>query len=113
MNISETFFLIIMGTVLLTWFVCATIWDTSDSKKYKQYIDSIKVGDKFMMCESFDEDVNPFEERPEPMIAEIIDIRTNKIGKKYVQYRYINDPQNLTYNNDIDTFIVMREKITN
>lgn len=113
MNISETFFLIIMGAVLLAWFVCATIWDTSDSKKYQQYIDSIKVGDKFVMCGPPDEDVNPFEERPEPMIAEIIDIRTNKIGKKYVQYRYINDPSNLTYNNDIDTFIVFREKINN
>lgn len=113
MNNSETVFLIIMAVVLLAWFVLATIWDIRDSKKYKQYIDSIKVGDKFMTCESFDEDVNPFEERPEPMIAEIIDIRTNKIGKKYVQYRYINDPQNLTYNNGIDTFIVMREKITN
>lgn len=113
MNNSETVFLIIMAVVLLAWFVLATIWDAIDSKKYKQYIDSIKVGDKFVTSKSLDEDVNPFEERPEPMIAEIIDIRTNKIGKKYVQYRYINDSPNLTYNNDIDTFIVMREKITN
>ena len=46
-------------------------------------------------------------------IIDKFDIRTNKIGKKYVQYRYINDPLNTTYNNDIDTFIVMREKIAN
>lgn len=113
MNNSETIFLIIMAAVLLEWFALVTIWDIRDSKKYKQYIDSIKVGDKFVTSESLDEDVNPFEERPEPTIAEIIDIRTNKIGKKYVQYRYINDPSNLTYNNDIDTFIVFREKINN
>jgi len=113
MNIGETVFLIIMAVVLLAWFVLATICGIRDSKKYKQYIDSIKTGDKFITCESFDEDINPFEERREPMIAEIIDIRTNKIGKKYVQYRYINDPFNLTYNDEIGTFIVMREKITN
>ena len=113
MNSSETVFLIIIAAVLLSWFVWATIWDYRDSKKYKQYIDSIKVGDKFVTCGPPNEDVNPFEERLEPMIAEILDIRTKKKKKKYVQYRYINDPLNTTYNNDIDTFIVMREKIAN
>ena len=53
---------------------------------------------------SFDEDVNPFEERRKPIIVEIIDIRANKIGEKYVQYREINDPPNLTYNKKIDRF---------
>lgn len=110
MNSSETVFLIVVAVELLAWFIVATIWDARDSK-YKRYIDSIKVGDKFVTCGPPNEDVNPFEERPEPMIAEIIDIRTNKIGKKYVQYRYINDPPNLTHNNDIDTFVVIREKI--
>ena len=64
----------------------------------------IKIGDKFAMRGSFDEDVNPFEERRKPIIVEIIDIKTNKIGEKYVQYRYIGDPPYLTFNNKIDIF---------
>lgn len=44
MNNSETIFLIIMAAVLLEWFALVTIWDIRDSKKYKQYIDSIKFG---------------------------------------------------------------------
>ena len=113
MNSSETVYLIVIAVELLGWFIVAIIWDARKSKKYKQYIDSIKVGDKFVTCGPPNEDVNPFEERPEPMIAEIIDIRTNKIGKKYVQYHYTNDPPNLIHNNDIDTFIVIRKKIDN
>ena len=52
---------------------------------------------------SLNEDVNPFV-KIEPMIVEITDIKTNKIGEKYVQYRDINDPPNLAGNNKIDIF---------
>ena len=96
--------IIILAAVLLAWIILATIWCTIDSKRYKKYIDSIKIGDKFMMRGTFDEDVNPFEERRKPMIAEITDIRTNKNGEKYIQYRYIGDPPYLTFNNKIDIF---------
>lgn len=99
--------IIISAAILLAWFALAVIGCTIDSfgrKKYKQYIDSIKIGDKFMMRGSFDEDVNPFEERRKPIIVEIIDIKTNEIGEKYVQYRDINDPPNLAFNNKIDIF---------
>ena len=99
--------IIISAAVLLAWNNLATILCTIDSfgrKKYQQYIDSIKIGDKFMMRGSFDEDVNPFEERRKPIIVEIIDIKTNEIGEKYVQYRYIGDPPYLTFNNKIDIF---------
>ena len=40
------------------------------------------------MRESVKEDVNPFV-KIGPMIVEITDIRTNKIGEKYVQYRFL------------------------
>ena len=99
--------IIISAAVLLAWFALAVIGCTIDSfgrKKYKRYIDSIKIGDKFMMRGTFDEDVNPFEERRKPMIVEITDIRTNKNGEKYIQYRYIGDPPYLTFNNKIDIF---------
>ena len=96
--------IIILAAVLLAWIILATIWCSIDSKKYKQYIDSIKIGDKFAMRGSFDKGVNPFEERRKPIIVEIIDIKTNKIGEKYVQYRDINDPPNLLGNNKIDIF---------
>ena len=96
--------IIILVAILLAWIILATILCTIDSKRYKKYIDSIKIGDKFAMRGSFDEDVNPFEERRKPIIVEIIDIKTNKIGEKYVQYRYIGDPPYLTFNNKIDIF---------
>ena len=96
--------IIILATVFLAWIIVATILCTIDSKRYKKYIDSIKIGDKFAMRGTFDEDVNPFEERRKPIIVEIIDIKTNEIGEKYVQYRYIDDPPYLTYNNRIDIF---------
>ena len=96
--------IIILAAVLLAWIILATIWCSIVSKKYKQYISSIKIGDKFMMRGTFDEDVNPFEERRKPIIVEIIDIKTNKIGEKYVKYRDINDPPYLTFNNKIDIF---------
>ena len=99
--------IIISAAILLVWFALAVIGCTIDSfgrKKYKQYVGSIKIGDKFMRRGSFDEDANPFEEISEPTIVEIIDIKTNKIGEKYVQYRYIDDPPYLTYNNRIDIF---------
>ena len=104
----------ISAAVFFAWLVLAAIWCTIDSfgrKKYKQYIDSIKIGDKFMMRGSFDEDVNPFEERRKPIIVEIIDIKTNEIGEKYVQYRYIGDPPYLTFNNKIDIFTELFCKI--
>ena len=96
--------IIISAAVFFAWIALGTIWCTVDSKRYKKYIDSIKIGDKFMMRGSFYEDVNPFEERRKPIIVEITDIRTNKIGEKYVQYRYIGDPPYLTFNNKIDIF---------
>ena len=95
--------IIILASILLAWIILATIWCSIVSKKYKQYIDSIKIGDKFVMRESVKEDVNPFV-KIGPMIVEITDIRTNKIGEKYVQYRYIGDPPYLTFNNKIDIF---------
>ena len=98
--------IIILAAVFFAWLVLAAIWCTIDSfgrKKYKQYIDSIKIGDKFVMRGSLNEDVNPFV-KIEPMIVEITDIKTNKIGEKYVQYRYIGDPPYLTFNNKIDIF---------
>ena len=96
--------IIILVAILLAWIILATIWCSIDSKKYKQYIDSIKIGDKFAMRGTFDEDVNPFEERRKPIIVEITDLRTNKNGEKYIQYRYIGDPPYLTFNNKIDIF---------
>ena len=93
----------ISAAILLAWIILAAIWCAIDSKKYKQYIDSIKIGDKFVMRGSVNADVNPFV-KIEPTIVEITDIRTNKIGEKYVQYRYIGDPPYLTFNNKIDIF---------
>lgn len=98
--------IIISAAILLVWFALAVIGCTIDSfgrKKYKQYVGSIKIGDKFVMRGSVKEDVNPFV-KIGPMIVEITDIRTNKIGEKYIQYRYIDDPPYLTYNNRIDIF---------
>ena len=96
--------IIISAAVFFAWIALGTIWCIIDSKRYKKYIDSIKIGDKFMMRGTFYEDVNPFEERRKPIIVEITDIRTNNIGEKYVQYRYIGDPPYLTFNNKIDIF---------
>ena len=96
--------IIISATVFFAWIALGTIWCIIDSKRYKKYIDSIEIGDKFMMRGTFDEVVNPFEERRKPIIVEIIDIKTNNIGEKYVQYRYIGDPPYLTFNNKIDIF---------
>ena len=95
--------IIISAAVFFAWITLAAIWCAIDSKKYKQYIDSIKIGDKFMMRGSVNEDVNPFV-KIEPMIVEITDIRTNKIGEKYVQYRYIDEQPNLAHNTKIDIF---------
>ena len=103
--------IIILVAILLAWIILATIWCSIDSKKYKQYIDSIKIGDKFAMRGSFDKGVNPFKEKREPMIVEITDIRTNKNGEKYIQYRYIGDPPYLTFNNKIDIFTELFCKI--
>lgn len=96
--------IMISATIFVAWLALAAIWCTIDAKKYKQYIDSIKIGDKFAMRGSFDKDLNPFKEKREPIIVEITDIRTNEIGEKYVQYRYIGDPPYLTFNNKIDIF---------
>lgn len=97
----------ISAAILLAWIILAAIWCAIDSfgrKKYKQYIDSIKIGDKFVMRGSVNADVNPFV-KIVPMIVEITDIRTNKIGEKYVQYRYIDEQPNLAHNTKIDIFI--------
>ena len=96
--------IIISAAVFFAWIAFATMLCIIDSQRYNKYIDSIKIGDKFMMRGTFDENVNPFEDRRKPIIVEITDIRTNKIGEKYVQYRDINDPPNLAGNNKIDIF---------
>ena len=79
---SSIAIIIISAAVFFAWIALATIWCIID----------------------FYEDVNPFEERRKPIIVEIIDIKTNNIGEKYVQYRYIGDPPYLTFNNKIDIF---------
>ena len=92
--------IMISVAIFVAWIAFATIVYI----KHKRYIGSIKIGDKFMRYEPFDEDVNPFEEKREPRIVEITDIRTNKNGKKYVQYRYINDQPDLAYSAKLDIF---------
>ena len=107
--------IIISAAVLLAWIILATILCTIDSfgrKKYQQYIDSIKIGDKFVMRGSVNADVNPFV-KIGPMVVEITDIKTNKIGEKYVQYRYIDDPPYLTFNNKIDIFTELYVRCNN
>ena len=102
--------IIISAAVLLAWIILATILCTIGSfgrKKYKQYIDSIKIGDKFVMRGSVKEDVNPFV-KIGPMVVEITDIKTNKIGEKYVQYRYIDD--NYARDTKIDIFVELFRK---
>lgn len=108
MNSSEI--IIIPAAIFVAWLALATIWCTIDAKKYKKYIDSIKIGDKFAKRESFYEDLNPFEKRSEPRIVEIIDIKTNKIGEKYVQYRYIDDEPILVFDAKIDIFVELFRK---
>ena len=107
MNSSEI--IIIPAAIFVAWLALAAIWCTIDAKKYKKYIDSIKIGDKFVKRESFYEDLNPFEKRSEPRIVEIIDIKTNKIGEKYVQFRYIDDP-NYARDTKIDIFVELFRK---
>ena len=108
MNSSEI--IIIPAAIFVAWLALAAIWCTIDAKKYKKYIDSIKVGDKFVKRESFYEDLNPFEKRSEPRIVEIIDIKTNKIGEKYVQYRYVDDQPSYAYDTKIDIFTELFRK---
>ena len=102
--------IIILAAVVFAWAILVIIWGAISVKKYKQYIDSIKIGDKFVMRGSLNEDVNPFV-KIEPIIVEITDIRPNKIGEKYIQYRYIGDPPYLTFNNKIDIFTELFCKI--
>ena len=108
MNSSEI--IIIPAAIFVAWLALAAIWCTIDAKKYKKYIDSIKIGDKFVRRESFYEDLNPFEKRSEPRIVEIIDIKTNKIGEKYVQYRYVDDQPSYAYDTKIDIFVELFRK---
>ena len=103
--------IIILAAVVFAWAILVIIWSAINVKKYKQYIDSIKIGDKFAMRGSFDNGVNPFKEKREPIIVEITDIRTHKNGEKYIQYRYIGDPPYLTFNNKIDIFTELFCKI--
>ena len=100
--------IMISAGIFVAWLALAAIWCTIDAKKYKKYIDSIKIGDKFVRRESFYEDLNPFEKRSEPRVVEIIDIKTNKIGEKYVQYRYIDD--NYARDTKIDIFVELFRK---
>ena len=96
--------IIISAAVFFAWIALGTIWCIIDSKRYKKYIDSIEIGDLIGGGVTFNDVVNPFEERRKPIIVEITDIKTNEIGEKYVQYRYIGDPPYLTFNNKIDIF---------
>lgn len=90
MNDTEIILLVIFGAIVV-FFIFALILDYHDKKKekkkYKKSVDELKIGNKYQMKKLIWEDDNPF--NVETYIVEIIDIKFNNKGERYVQYKQI------------------------
>ena len=108
----EYLIFILLPPFMIFWLVISYIInDRKKSREYKEYIDSIKVGDVFV---SEDVDIldDPFAEKPDysEYSKVIIDIKKNYKGETWVKYKRLKDGV-VEFTEEIHDFVRHRTRI--
>jgi hypothetical protein len=106
---------VIMACIVV--FILESRKEFKNTKEYKAYIESIKVGDVFdCIDEPETKYTNPFDKKEDPSrIVVISDIKENGAGYKWVQYYYKHDNESgfhsVDFYDEIHSFVRYRKRI--
>jgi len=103
----------ILPIALVLWLLIGDIVnDKKNSRKYKEYIDSISVGDIFEPNFIEDLDDDPFEEESDYLEYRkvIIDIKKNNKGETWVKYRRLKGGT-VEFTEEIHRFVRNQKRI--
>ncbi len=87
--------------------------DRKKSRRYQEYINSIRVGDIFEPNFVTDSDDDPFKEEfnYSKYSKVIIDIKKNKKGETWVKYKYLILDSGVEYTEEIHRFVEDRKRV--
>lgn len=103
----------ILPIALILWLLIGDIVnDKKNARKYKEYIDSISVGDIFEPNFIEDLDDDPFEEESDYSVYRkvIIDIKKNNKGETWVKYTRLNGGS-VEFTEKIDRFVHNQKRV--
>lgn len=107
------YLLCILPISLILWLIIGDIVnDRQNSRRYQEYIDSIKVGDIFEPNFVEDLDDDPFEEEYDytEYSKVIIDIKKNNKGETWVKYKRLKDG-GVEYTEEIHRFVQNQKRV--
>lgn len=106
-------YLICIPLALLAWLIISDIVnDRRNTRRYQEYIDSIRVGDIFEPKFIEDLDDDPFEEEfnYSEYSKVIIDIKKNNKGETWVKYKRLKDG-GTEFTEEIHRFVEYRKRV--
>lgn len=107
------YLLCILPISLILWLIIGDIVnDRQNSRRYQEYIDSIRVGDIFEPNFVEDLDDDPFEEEYDytEYSKVIIDIKKNNKGETWVKYKRLKDG-GLEFTEEINKFVMNQKRV--
>ena len=103
----EYLIFILLPPFMIFWLVISYIInDRKKSREYKEYIDSIKVGDVFV-SNYVDISDDPFVETPDysEHSKVIVDIKKNNKGETWVKYKWLKIDNGIEYTKELNEFL--------
>lgn len=107
------YLLCILPISLILWLIIGDIVnDRQNSRRYQEYIDSIRVGDIFEPNFVEDLDDDPFEEEYDytEYSKVIIDIKKNNKGETWVKYKRLKDG-GTEFTEEINRFVKTQTRV--
>ena len=101
------YLIFILPLLVISWLVISDIiYDRKKSREYKEYIDSIKVGDVFV-SNYVDISDDPFVETPDysEHSKVIVDIKKNNKGETWVKYKWLKIDNGIEYTKELHEFL--------
>lgn len=104
----------ILPIAIVLWLLIADIVnDIRRTRRYRKYIDSIRVGDVFEPNFIEDLDDDPFEEKSDhsEYSKVIIGIKKNNKGETWVKYKYLNPKYEVKGTSEIHKFVKNHKRV--
>ena len=104
--------LILPLSVIFLVDIFGIINNRKNDREYKEYIDSIKVGDIFQP--NFENAVDdPFEEAPDysEYSKVIVDIKENNKGETWIKYKWLKVDNGIEYTEELHKFLETQTRI--
>ena len=108
------YLLCILPIALLAWLIIGDIVNERQrTRRYQEYIDSIRVGDIFEPNFVMDSDDDPFNEEfnYSKYSKVIIDIKKNKKGETWVKYKYLMLDSGVESTEEIHRFVEDNKRV--